>query len=51
MSAPPGKRTPIRTDLEGGEPLLYKVVAICDEPTVVIAPLYERDGEDDGGGR
>lgn len=35
-----------RDELEEPEPLLYKVVAIVDEPTVVIEPLYERDGED-----
>ncbi len=38
-----------RDDVPGavdGEPLLYRVVAICDEPTITIEPLYERDGED-----
>lgn len=27
-------------------PLLYKVVGIVDQPMVVLAPLYERDGEE-----
>lgn len=29
-----------------GEPLLYKVVGIVDDPMVVIRPLYERDGDE-----
>lgn len=27
-------------------PLLYRVVALIDEPVVVLAPLDERDGDD-----
>lgn len=35
-----------RDDIEKEGALLYKVLAICDEPTVVVIPLDERDGED-----
>lgn len=32
--------------IENEGPLLYRVVGIVDEPVVVLAPLDERDGED-----
>lgn len=36
-----------RDEVPGDDyPLLYKVVAICDEPTLAIEPLFERDGDE-----
>jgi len=36
-----------KDDIEEGEPLFYRVIAVIDEPMVVVRPLYESDGEDD----